>query len=117
LELKHAASQHTKTISQVLITSFLCPLNNCKHGVGSCCTHNREVLCIIVQLSKLHLINSGTIKHTTFLAENRSTLTVTFSISVFSNNDTRSTVLQTDSGKYIPLTLPAHSLHTIIYKT
>jgi len=77
-------------------------------------TTNREVLCIIVQLSKLYLINSGTIKHTTFCTENHSTLTVIYSVSVFSNNDTRSTLLQNDSGTYIPLTL---SVHTIIYKT
>jgi hypothetical protein len=79
-------------------------------------TTNRETLCIIVQLSKLHLINSGTIKHS-FHAKNHSALTVIYSVSVFSNNETKSTILQTDSGTYIPLTLSAHSLNTIIYKT
>jgi len=79
-------------------------------------TTDRETLCIIVQLSKLYLINSGTIKHTTFCADKNSTLIVTYFVSLFSNNDTRSTVLQTDSGTYIPLTLSAHSLNTIIYK-
>ena len=79
-------------------------------------TTNREAFCIIVQLSKTHLINRGTIKHTTFCAENHSTLTTIYSAFVFSNDDTRRTVLQTDSGKYIPLTLSAHSLNTIIYK-
>jgi hypothetical protein len=55
------------------------------------------------------------IKHTKFLAENHSTLSVIFSVFIFSNDDARSIVLQTDSGTYIPLTLSAHSLNTIIY--
>ena len=80
-------------------------------------TISGEALCIILQLSKLYLIVSGTIKHTTLRAENHSTLTVIYSVSVFSNNDTRSTTLHTGSGTYIPLTLAAHSMNTIIYAT
>jgi hypothetical protein len=50
-----------------------------------------------------------------FLANNHSTLSVIYSAFVFSNDDTRSIILQTDSGTYIPITLSAHSLNTIIY--
>jgi hypothetical protein len=78
--------KHTHTqISQVLITNFYAPWITVHMVLDPAVpTTNRKALCIIVQLSKLHLINSGTIKHTTFRAKNHSTLTVIYSVSLFS---------------------------------